>query len=87
MDKDSDQLTRFFSNKALFILGVFSLLSCIVIAKYADRAQALGSIGAILGIFLCTLSARSAKSFWDSALVFTSLAVTFLFQFAALKLA
>jgi len=86
MNKDLSQLAKFFSNQALGVLLILSVFACFEIYKRAELSLALGSIGAIVGIFICALSARVAKRNWDKALVIIGILVSFGFQFASLKL-
>jgi len=79
-------MKRFLSNNLLIILGVLSISCCIEIYRRAELGVAVGSIGAILGIFLSTVSARSADSLLDKTLVVLGLCVSFIPQYFALKL-
>lgn len=87
MNNDGEQLTKFFSNQALGVLIILAICSCFEIYKRADLSLAVGSIGAIIGIVICALSARAARNGWDKALVVAGIVVTVGFQLVSLDLA
>lgn len=86
MEKDSEQVTKFLSTQFLIILGTLSLFCCIAIYLRTELSGGLGSIGAIVGIFLCAVSARNTKETKDRVLLVLSGLITFALQIYSLQL-
>lgn len=80
MGSDSNQIVKFFGNQALVVLFILSAACAGLFAMHVRADISPGSIGAVIGIFLCVLSARTAESKLDKLLVAAGIIVTFLFQ-------
>lgn len=84
MSNDKKQLLKFFSNQLLIVLSVLSILTSIYFLLHLEKKLAYGTIGAIFGIFLATISARYAEKTRDKIIVGLSIAVSFYAQFYVL---
>lgn len=84
MSTDKKQLLKFFSNQLLIVLSVLSILTSIYFLLHIEKELAYGTIGAIVGILLATISARYAEKTRDKILVGLSIAASFYFQFSVL---
>ncbi|KTC57309.1 hypothetical protein [Pseudomonas savastanoi] len=84
MNDDMNQLVKFLNNQLLIILFVLGVACCFYFVKDIRTDISPGSIGAVIGIFFCVLSARGAKSWDEKLLVILGLAVTFISQIVSL---